>query len=295
VPPVNIHPLAIVSPQAQLGIDVAIGPFAVIEADVVISDRCRIASHAVIKDGTQLGADNEVCEAAVLGGHPQHIKKPTDLGRLIIGDGNTFREHVTVHRAMKPDSATQIGNQCMIMASGHVGHDCRLGNNIVVANGVMLGGHVVVEDRAFVSGNVGVHQFCRIGQLAIVGGMARVIQDVPPYVMVDGQTGCVVGLNLVGLRRAGFTTDQVAELKRAYRVIYRRGLKWREVLEALKNEFVSGPAAAFLPFLSAGTRGFVQERRMPPGATIKLRPTEGAPEGEESPVALLPELRAKAG
>ncbi len=292
----NIHPLAIVSPQAQLGNQVSIGPFAVIESDVVISDRCRIASHVVIKDGTELGADNEVCEAAVLGGHPQHLKKPAQLGRLVLGNGNTIREHVTLHRAMRPETATTIGNHCMIMASAHVGHDCKLANHIIVAHGAMLGGHVVVEDRALISGNVGIHQFCRIGQLAIVGGQARVVQDIPPYLMVDGQTGCVVGLNLIGLRRAGFTSDQVAELKRAYRVVYRRGLKWSEVLETLKTEFAAGPAAAFFAFLSTGSRGFVQERRMPPGATLKLRGTaDSQATDEESQDVLLPDLRAKAG
>ncbi len=292
----NIHPLAIVSPQAQLGNQVTIGPFAVIEPDVVISDRCRIASHAVIKDGTELGADNEVGEAAVLGGHPQHLKKPAQLGRLVLGNGNTIREHVTLHRAMRPETATTIGNHCMIMASAHVGHDCKLANHIIVAHGAMLGGHVVVEDRALISGNVGIHQFCRIGQLAIVGGQARVVQDIPPYLMVDGQTGCAVGLNLIGLRRAGFTSDQVAELKRAYRVIYRRGLRWSEVLETLKTEFGAGPAAAFSAFLSTGSRGFVQERRMPPGATLKLRGTaDSQATDEESQDILLPDLRAKAG
>lgn len=292
----NIHPLAIVSPDARIGNHVSIGPFAVIEADVVIEESCRIAAHAVIKDGTTLGPRNEVCEFAILGGHPQHLKKTADLGRLAIGAHNTIREHATLHRAMKPDAATTIGDHNFIMAAAHVAHDCTIGNHVVIANNALLAGHVTVEDRAFVSGSVGIHQFCRVGTLAMVGGLARVIQDVPPYMLIDGASGCVVGLNLVGLRRNGFTTEQVAELKRAYRVIYRGGHKWSEVLETLKAGFSTGPAAALHKFLSSGARGFVQERRLPPGATIKLRGREDASaDSEESQTAPTPALRSKAG
>jgi UDP-N-acetylglucosamine acyltransferase len=289
----NIHPLAIVSPAAQIGSQVTIGPFAVVEADVVIGEGCRIAAHAVIKDGTTLGPHNEVGEAAIVGGHPQHLHKPEQLGRLVIGAHNVIREHATLHRSMKPGEATIVGDHNLLMVGAHVAHDCRLGSRIVLANNVLLAGHVSIEDRAFVSGAVGVHQFCRVGQLAMVGGLARIVQDVPPYVLIDG-SGCVVGLNLVGLRRAGYTTGQVAELKRAYRMIYRRGLKWTEILEALQNEFAVGPAAAFHEFLSGGKRGFAQERRMPPGATIKLRPQSDA-QSDESQTTTTPELWSKAG
>ena len=289
----NIHPLAIVSPEAQIGSEVTIGPFAVVEADVVIEEGCRIAAHAVIKDGARLGPRNEVCEGAVLGGHPQHANKPAQLGRLIIGRENVIREHATLHRSMKPDGATIVGDRNLIMVGAHIAHDCNVGNRIVLVNNALLGGHVIVEDRAIVSGGVGVHQFCRIGALAMIAGLARVVQDVPPYVLIDGN-GCVVGLNLVGLRRNGFTTDQVVELKRAYRLIYRRGLKWTEILDTLKAEFTAGPAAAFHQFLTSGKRGFVQERRMPPGATIKLRP-QGDDQAEESQPPATPELWSKAG
>ncbi len=290
----NIHPLAIVNPNAHLGHDVTIGPFAVIESDVVIGEGCIIASHCVIKQGTTLGPHNIVHEAAILGGHPQHLKKSDRLGRLVIGAHNTIREHATLHRAMKEDAATLIGDHNLLMACAHVAHDCRLGNHVVLANNTLLAGHVTVADRAFLSGAVGVHQFCRIGALAMVGGHARVVQDVPPYLMIDGNSGCVVGLNLIGLRRNGFTSDQVAELKAAYRIIYRRGMKWTEVLERLREEFSTGPAAVFHEFLSGGTRGFVQERRVPPNATIKIRPVDDDA-AVAVPVESLPDLRAKAG
>ena len=275
----NIHPLAIVSPHASLGQGTTVGPFSIIEPDVVLGTGCTLAARVAIKNGTILGDDNTVHEGAVLGGCPQHANMPERLGRVIIGSHNTFRENVTVHRALKEEAATRIGNHSLLMVGAHVAHDCSVGDQVVLANNVLLGGFVSVADRAFLSGAVAVHQFCRIGPLAMIGGCARVVQDVPPYVMVDGHSGLIVGLNLVGLRRNDFTPEDVAQLKAAYRLIYRRGLRWVEVLEALEREFPSGPASHFQPFFSQGTRGFIQERRMPPAATLKLR-RAGDDEGE---------------
>ncbi len=291
VPPVKIHPLALVSPAAQIGPGVSIGPFCVVEDDVVIGEGCHLASHVVVKDGTRLGPGNIIHEAAVLGGFPQHIHKPKHPGRLLIGEGNTIREHVTMHRAMKAEATTCVGNHNFIMAGVHIAHDCCVGNKAIFANNALLAGHVTVEDRAFISGAVAVHQFCRIGQLAMIGAHAKIVQDVPPFVTID-LAGCVVGLNLVGLRRNGYTPEEVVQLKAAYRVIYRRGTKWSEVIEQLKSDFPDGPAALYSKFLSDGVRGFVQERRLPPGATIKLRPHMD----EDMPATVaMPELKAKAG
>ncbi len=267
----NIHPLAIVSPEARLGRDVQIGPFAVIEGDVEIGDGCILASHVVIKDGVRLGPGNIIHEGTVLGGFPQHVNRPKTPGLLTIGSGNTIREHVTMHRAMKADAVTLVGDKNYVMASSHIAHDCTVGNNVIFANGALLAGHVIIEDRAFISGAVGIHQFCRVGRFAMVGAHAKVVQDVPPYVTIDGVSGCVVGLNQVGLRRNGFTAEDIAQLKMAYRLIYRRGLKWSEVLAQLKIEFAEGPAAVYSEFLTGGTRGFVQERRVPTSATLKFR------------------------
>ena len=204
----NIHPSAIVSPEAQIGQNVVIGPLAVIESDVVIGDRCQIAAHVVIKNGTRLGPDNEICEAAVLGGLPQHVHKPEHPGLLMLGCGNTIREQVTLHRAMKEGSATALGDHNFLMANAHVGHDCRLGNHIVMANAAVLAGHVSVDDRAFISAGVGVHQFCRVGRLAMIGGHAGISQRRSPVVMIDTYGPSVVGLNIVGLRRSGHTTGR---------------------------------------------------------------------------------------
>lgn len=257
----DIHPLAAVSPDAELGRDVSVGPFCVIESGVRIGDGCRLASHVVVHRDTTLGANNQIFEGAIVGGVPQHVQVPPVIGRLVIGDDNIIREHVTIHRAMKEDAATRIGNQNFLMVGAHVAHDCVLGNNIIIANGTGLCGHVTIEDRAFLSGMVGIHQFCRVGRLAMVGGMARVTRDVPPFVMIDGSTDSVVGINRVGLRRAGFTVQEINQLKEAYRLIYRSGLPWNSILERLQTEFSEGVAGCYYPFFQEGRRGFVQERR----------------------------------
>jgi UDP-N-acetylglucosamine acyltransferase len=156
------------------------------------------------------------------------------------------------------------------MVGAHAAHDCAVGDGVVLTNGTMLGGHVTVGEKAYLGGATAVHQFCRIGRLAMIGGLARVVRDVPPFAMLDGDTAMVVGLNKVGLRRAGFTASDMAQLKQAYRMIYRSGLMWKEMLEALRTQFTHGPAAEYLPFFLGGKRGFVQERRTPPGAVVRL-------------------------
>jgi len=268
---VSIHPLAAVSPYAILGHNVTVGPFSVVESGVEIGDGTTLASRVVVRTGTSLGKNNMVCEGAVLGGMPQHLLMPECPGRVVIGDGNVIRENVTIHRAMEAQHVTRIGNNCLLMVGAHVAHDCGLANNVILTNNCMLGGHVSIADRAYVSGGVAVHQFCRIGRLAMVGGLARIRQDVPPYVTVDGGSTMIVGLNRVGLRRAGYTIQQMTELKDAYRVIYRSGLPWNEMLSALETQFTDGPAADFLSFFLGGhSRGFLQERRTPPGATVRI-------------------------
>ncbi|MEO8496866.1 MAG: acyl-ACP--UDP-N-acetylglucosamine O-acyltransferase [Planctomycetota bacterium] len=266
----KIHPSAYVSPTAELGRNVSIGPFSIIEDDVLVGDDCRLAGHVSIKSGTSLGANNEIAEGAVLGGSPQHLRAGSEIGKLLIGQGNRIREYVTIHRGLAPDACTKIGDGNMIMVNAHIAHDCQVGNNVVLVNNVMLAGHITVGDGAYFGGAAGVHQFSRIGRLAMIGGQSHVGQDVPPFVMVDGISNYIVGLNVVGLRRAGVTRDEIQDLKAAYRVIYRSGLLWSDMLDVLKNTFKLGPASEFHPFLSVGHRGFVQERKTPRGASIKL-------------------------
>ena len=268
--PVSIHPTAIVSPKAKIGLNVTIGPFCVVEDNVTIGDDCSLESHAVIKNGTTLGPGNRVFESAVLGGYPQHINMPENPGTVTIGSGNTIRENTTIHRALKSDQTTLIGDNNLVMVNIHIAHDCVIGNNIIITNNTLLGGHVVVEDRAFISGAVAVHQFCRIGSMAMVGGQAHITKDVPPFVTVDGLSTLVVGLNTIGLRRSGFSSTDIRILKEAYRVIYRSGLCWNDILQRLREEFSDSPAAHFHEALSMTTRGILSERRLPPGATLKL-------------------------
>jgi len=286
---VSIHPLAHVSPRAEIDSGVEIGPFCIIEDDTCIGPGCILESRVTIKSGVTLGPNNRVCEGTVLGGFPQHVHWSESPGRVVIGANNTIRENVTIHRPLKPDRQTVVGDHNLLMVGAHIAHDCTIGNHCIITNNVLLAGHVTVADRAYLSGAAAVHQFCRIGTLAMVGGQAHITRDVPPYVTIDGLSSLVVGLNQVGLRRAGYTTAQVAQLKAAYRAIYRSGLSWREILDVLRTEFATGPAAEFLPFLEATTRGIVTERRGPPQATIKLR-VEADAEGE---TAARPELRAR--
>jgi UDP-N-acetylglucosamine acyltransferase len=280
---VSIHPLSVVSPHAELGSNVRIGPFCVVEAGVILGDGCNLAGRVTIKSGTILGRDNLVLEGTVLGGLPQHIHIPETPGTTEIGDGNVFRENCTVHRALEAGHVTRIGNRCLFMVDAHVAHDCTVEDNVVLTNGTMLGGHVTVGQRAYMGGASAVHQFCRIGRLAMIGGCTRVIQDVPPFVMIDGDSWKIVGLNKVGLRRAGITAAEMLELKAAYRVIYRSGLMWQETLERLEQDFKTGPASEFAAFLRGGKRGFVQERRTPPGAIVRLRRDEADDETFEMP------------
>ncbi|MBR5710318.1 MAG: acyl-ACP--UDP-N-acetylglucosamine O-acyltransferase [Thermoguttaceae bacterium] len=259
----NIHPTAIVDPSAKIAEDVIIGPFCVIESDTVIESGCEIAARVSIKSGVYMGANCKVFENAVIGGIGQHVCPPGPPGKVRIGSNNTFREFCTVHRSIKEDGFTEIGDGNYFMANAHIAHDCVIGNNNIVANNVMFGGHVHVGNRAFVSGGVAVHQFCSIGSYAMVGGQSHITKDVPPFVTVDGLTSRVVGINRVGLRRSGFTSAQIARFKDAYNVVYRQGLSWKETLETLRTQFNQGEEALLYEMLSVSTRGIVQARTQP--------------------------------
>ncbi len=277
----GIHPLAVVHPTARLGRDCEVGPFAVIEENVVLGDRCAVASHVVIRRGAVLGDDNRIGEHSVIGGLAQHIQARDYTGGVRIGSGNTLREYVTIHRALHEGGETVVGHNNFMMVNAHVAHDCVVGDHVILANNCMLGGHVTVDDRAFVSGGVAVHQFCRVGRQCMIGGTARIIKDVPPYVTIDGASNFVVGLNTIGLRRGGMSSAELLQLKQAYRVIYRSCLAWRDVLATLAEKFPTGPATEFHRFCLGTKRGIIAERRLPPGATIKLASNDESDEGEE--------------
>jgi len=249
-----IHATAIVD-GARLGAGVQVGPYAVIEEGVEIGEGCRIAAHAVIKRHTRMGARNRVAEHAVIGGEPQDVKFGADtVSGVEIGDDNIIREGATIHRGSRPDALTRVGSGCMLMVGAHVGHDCVVGNQVVLVNNAALAGEVTVGDRAFISAGVGVHQFCRVGRVAMIGGLAKVVQDALPFVTTDGNPARARGLNLVGLRRAGFKAAEIAELKDAYRMLYQR-VPLKEAIERMKKG--SGAAVKELArFLESSKRGF---------------------------------------
>lgn len=259
----KIHPLAVVSPDAELGVNTVIGPFSVVESGARIGAGCTLASHVVVKSGVTLGEENVIAEGVVIGGLPQHASPPGPPGEVIIGNGNVFRENVTIHRSLYPGKATVVGNHCFVMVGVHFAHDCTIGDRVIFANNAILGGHVTVGEKAFVSGNVAVHQFCRIGRQSMVGGLARITRDVPPFVTVDGHTGRVCGLNLIGLRRGGMAASDIVQIKAAYRMLYRSGLIWAELLKQLQEQFATGPAAELFEFVNSSKRGIIPERRMP--------------------------------
>lgn len=213
-----IHPSAYIAPSAQLGLGVRVGPFAVIEAHTEIGDGCQIAAHAIIQPWVRMGRHNSVHPHAVLGGLPQDLGfDPQNETWLEIGDGNVFREAVTVNRATRADAATRIGDRCYLMNNAHVGHDCQLGDHNILASNVALGGHVQVGQRVFFGGGALVHQFCRVGSYAMVQGVAGINKDILPFMMAGGRPARHYRLNLVGLRRAGIDGDALKAVSTAIR------------------------------------------------------------------------------
>jgi UDP-N-acetylglucosamine acyltransferase len=249
-----IHHTACVHPNAEFGTDVHVGPYAVIEEDVVVEDGSSIAAHAVIKRYTTIGRDTRIYEHAVIGGEPQDVKFRPCESHVVIGDHNFIREGVTIHRASTLGAATRIGDRCFLMANCHVAHDCVIGSDVVIANGTLMGGFVSIDDRAFISGAVTLHQFCRVGRLAMVAASARVNQDCLPFIITDGVPARARGLNLVGLKRTGLDAGEIRELKRAYHAL-RSGLQLEAVLQDL-DASSSSSVGELVRFIRASKRGF---------------------------------------
>jgi UDP-N-acetylglucosamine acyltransferase len=251
---------AVISPQAQIAEDVQIGPFTVIGADVIIGPRTWIGPHAVINGPTRIGADNKIFQFASLGDAPQDKKYNGEPTRLEIGDRNVFRESVTVNRGTVHDEGvTRIGNDNLLMAYSHVAHDCRLGDQIVMANCATLGGHVEVGDWVTMGGLSAVHQHTKVGAHCFIAHNAAVTRDVPPYVMAVGRPAVPHSVNSVGLQRRGFTPVQVLNIRRAYRVLYRSGLKLKAALEALEEAAATQPEIVpFVEFIKRSSRSIVR-------------------------------------
>jgi UDP-N-acetylglucosamine acyltransferase len=251
---------AVISPQAQLAADVRVGPFTVIGPDVVIGAGTWIGPHAVINGPTRIGTDNKIFQFASLGDAPQDKKYNGEPTRLEIGDRNVFRESVTVNRGTTHDrGVTQIGSDNLLMAYSHVAHDCRLGDQIVMANCATLGGHVELGDWVIMGGLSAVHQYTKVGAHCFIAHNAAVTRDVPPYVMAVGRPAVPHSINSEGLKRRGFTAEQILNIRRAYRLLYRSGLKLKAALEELeKAAATQGEIRPFVEFIKRSERSIVR-------------------------------------
>ena len=256
----NIHPTAIVHPRAKIAEGVEIGPYSVVGEHVSVGKDTRIASHVLVEGWTTIGERNKLFPFSCIGTPPQDIGYKNEETYLVIGNDNVIRESATIHRATtKEDRITVIGNSNFLMAYSHVAHDCKLGNHIIMANSVGLAGHITIGDWAILGGIVAVHQFVRIGAYAIIGGQSAVSQDIPPYVSAAGNRAKLYGLNLVGLKRRGFSEDAIANLKKAYRIIFRSGLILEEALAKVKAELSGSPEAMHLmEFMKNSKRGITR-------------------------------------
>lgn len=254
-----IHATAIVHPDAHVDSSTAVGPYTLIDEGVVIGPDCVIGPHCHITGRTTLGSGNRLHAGCVLGDAPQDLKYRGAPTGLTIGDGNVFREHVTVGRSNKPEELTVIGSHNFLMANAHVGHNCVLGDHVIMCNGAALGGHAIVQDRAFLSTNCLVHQFVRVGMLSMMQGGSAVSKDLPPFTIARGQNG-ICGLNVVGLRRAGVTSEQRLELKRIYRLLFRTGLRLKEALAQADPPAPGSPAATLIEFAATTERGVCADK-----------------------------------
>jgi len=256
----NIHPTALVAPEAELGEGVEVGAYAVIGPGVQVGANTRIGPHAVIEGSTRIGADNQVFQFASVGSAPQDKKYKGELTRLEIGDRNVIRECVTLNRGTTKDTGvTTIGSDNLFMAYAHVAHDCRVGNHCVLANNATLGGHVHLGDWVIMGGLSAIHQFCKVGAHAFIANNAAVTRDVPPYVMAVGQPAAAHSVNSEGLKRRGFTPDQIRNIRSAFRLLYRSGLKLADAtaqLEALAQE--QPELRLIAEFLPQSTRSIVR-------------------------------------
>lgn len=255
-----IHSTAIIHPGARLGKGVAIGPYAVIGEEVVIGDGTTVGPHAVIEGWTEIGRDNRIFQFASVGAIPQDLKYHGERTCLRLGDRNTVREFVTLHLGTEAGGGeTVIGNDNLFMAYAHVAHDCRVGNRVILANGATLAGHVTVDDFAILGGLSAVHQFARVGKHAMISGGAMVTQDIPPFTIAQGDRAKAVGLNLIGMQRRGFSEETIRGLKKAYKLVFRSGLRLEAALQRIADEIDDDPEVrAFADFIRTSERGIAR-------------------------------------
>lgn len=255
-----IHPTAVIEFGAKIGNNVKIGPYSCIGCDVTLGDDCVVGPHVVITGYTICGKGNRFYQFSSIGEAPQDLKYQGERTRLVIGDNNTFRENSTVHRGTVQDKeVTQIGSNCLFMAYTHVGHDSTIGDDVIFSNGATVAGHVNVGDWAILSGGVSVHQFCNIGTHAFVGGHAGVSQDIVPFVLVSGTPASPSAINIEGMKRRGFSKEDVAQARRAYKTIFRQSLMLSQAKDELAGQVeTSGVVSTMLAFINASKRGLAR-------------------------------------
>ena len=254
-PSAVVAPTARVHPEAVVGGGCVIGEFCIVEKDVIMGPQCVLEPYVYVKRWTTLGERNEISAGTVLGTDPLDKVFTGERSYLRIGNGNRIREHYTVSRGTKPESVTEIGDENYIMTSGHIAHNARIGHNTVVASCALVAGYVEVEDQAFISGGAVIHQYSKVGRLAMIGGNSRVNSDVPPFFLYSDFNVAPKGLNLVGLRRAGFSAEDTTLLKKAYRILYRSGLKLEDALAQLETGFDSQHVQHLVRFIRSSRRG----------------------------------------
>lgn len=256
---VQIHSTAIVDPKAEVGAATIVGPYCVIGPNVVIGENCWLQHHITLEGPLRAGAGNKFYAYCSIGQRTQDLKYAGEPTYLEIGDENTFREFVTVNRGTKSDGKTRIGSRGNFLAYSHIGHDCTVGNEVVFSNNGTLAGHVQVGDNAVMGGLTAVHQFCRIGRFAITGGCSKIVQDVPPFMIADGNPAEIRGVNLVGLERRNFSADRVKLIKEAFRLIYRSKYNTAQALEAVRKELSqTEEVREIVEFIEHSERGIIR-------------------------------------
>jgi UDP-N-acetylglucosamine acyltransferase len=253
----RIHPTAVIAPEADLGEDVQVGPYVVIEGEVCVGAGCVLRPGVHLIGPLTLGSHNAVYSGAVLGERPQHVKYAGEPTRLVIGDHNIIREHVTIHRGTTYSWETRIGNHNFLMAHSHIAHDCRVGDHCILANGALVAGHCTLEDSVYLSGNCAIHQFCRVGRLALLSGTSAATKDIPPFIMQQ-RMNCVVGVNVVGMRRAGIPNAHIDAVRRAFHLLYRSQMVVPAALEHMERDLGHiAEVAEMIAFIRASSRGII--------------------------------------
>lgn len=252
----QIHPTAIISKKAKLAEDIEVGPYSIITDNVTIGKGSKIGAYCVIEGNTTVGKNAQIFTGVVIGSRPQDLKYKGEKTFLEIGDNNIIREYCTFNPGTGGGGKTSIGNDNLFMAYSHIAHDCKIGNNCIIANNGTLAGHVIIEDKALVGGLVAIHQFVTVGKLSIIGGCSKVVQDIPPYSTCDGHPARVFGLNLVGLRRQGITSESIRQLNLAFKILFNSGLSLKHALEKLEKEIEPCDEVSYLiTFIKNSQRG----------------------------------------